>query len=833
MSTFVRFSAPTLLLLLAWIGVVAMQSGKTPPDRSALLSAKGEVVLDTNGRRYIYPEQGQMARQDLEASATPPPDPWTGTQSTWNYSEFGSAIGMAGMIVAPGSPYPEIFVASSTATFGSNDYWYVLQYNPVTRQYDQTFASSQLLPGFRRMVLANVAGDSTPELVVALANGKLVVYNSKTKKYIKTLNTAAGNPYNFSGPDMAIADIDGDGVNEIVLSQSDSFSSPHLYVYSVDGNLKWDIAGIGGTLAVGQMDSDAAQEIALSDGHVIDGATHAAQWFQPSRFDNIMIASDTDGDGIKELVTGGWNGVIAYDVAHQTPKWSFPIYYNASGVVRVADLDGDQVPELILGTNQWGGVYAYDIRTLALKWHVDTPNDGITNITIADVDNDGTLEVLWTAGYYDTGSDHLFVTDPRTQALKWQSFHLDGPFLGPFIGDLDGDGRKELVTASFKSESGYDSARILVFDATSHRLRAVSSPIVGPSPFVGSVDLKLQDVDRDGRMEILICAGFLEVYKFAADNTFQLSRFIFSTGPYSSAITAIDAADLDNDGQTEIIGSNAQSLVQVFSYNTGLAIWSTSVSPAPSFSRMAITDLEGDGIKDIVGITQNGIYAVDSALRGLKGQVTGQFTDFAVQNASGSTFVWVSTPLGYLIKYRFTAGAFNEISRIKLADEIDAFTLDGVDRVWISSNGTLKHMTLSGALLKTFSGFGWQFGVHVELANPSGFYTTGTFSVMGFGIASEFDICIQDDSRGDTLQFSSITGAYQFTQCGSAFSLNGTGTVSKRGSTVTLQDYSSGRRVVASVDATVNRGNATIQISPLGTVILIDRIIANNTCSCA
>lgn len=839
MSILYRFSSMILLLFLAWTGVAAMQNDKIPPDRAAQFNTNGLAIRDINDRQYIYPEQNLPARQDLVTAAAPPPDPWTGTQPTWSYSDFGNALGIAGIIVAPGSPYPEIFVSGSTGKFGGDDHWYVMQYNPVTRQYDQKFASSQLLPGFRRMVLANVTGDSTPELVVILTNGKLVVYDSKTKKYIKTINTAAGNPYGSGGPDMAIEDIDGDGINEIVISQSDFYTLAHLYVYSVDGNLKWDIPNIGGTLVVGQMDSDTALEIAISDGQVIDGATHAIQFTRPSNYSTVMTAADTDGDGIKELLTGDSDGVIAYDVAHQTTKWNFPINFNASGVVRVADLDGDHVPELLLGDKQGSAVYVYDIRTFAQKWYVPVSGNGVSTITIADVDNDGTQDVVWGTGFASTGPEYLYVADSRTQRLKWQSFYLLGPYNGPLVGDLDGDGRKELVTASTGSDYLSTSARIMVFDAASRKLRAISAPIINGSSSRTTEDMKLRDVDKDGRMEILIASddsydGAWEVYKFSVDNSFQITRRFVTSEFNSNVYTAIEGADLNNDGQTEIIVSNNRTLVDVYSYNTGQRLWSTTPTEylAPSFFRMVITDLDGDGVKDIVGITPDGISAVDSASHNIKGQFSGEFTDFALQTVSGSIYEWVTTRTGFLIKYRFTAGTFNEISRIKLADRIDAFTLDGVDRIWISSIGTLNHMTLNGTLLESYSGFGYPFAFHVEPANPSGFYVTGFFSIMGFGLAPEFDICIQDDNRGDTLQFSSTTGAYQFTQCGSANSLTGTGTISKRGSTITLQDSTSGRRVTASVDGSVNRGTATIQSSTLGTLSLLDRNTTNNTCTC-
>jgi len=95
-----------------------------------------------------------------------------------------------------------------------------------------------------------------------------------------------------------------------------------------------------------------------------------------------------------------------------------------------------------------------------------------------------------------------------------------------------------------------------------------------------------------------------------------------------------------------------------------------------------------------------------------------------------------------------------------------------------------------------------------------------------------FDICIQDDSNGSILKFNSTTGEYQFSNC-SGFTLNGVGSLIQRGSTITLQHYSSDRRVLARIDASVNKGTASIQVFLQGTTFTItDRNTANNTCAC-
>jgi hypothetical protein len=97
---------------------------------------------------------------------------------------------------------------------------------------------------------------------------------------------------------------------------------------------------------------------------------------------------------------------------------------------------------------------------------------------------------------------------------------------------------------------------------------------------------------------------------------------------------------------------------------------------------------------------------------------------------------------------------------------------------------------------------------------------------------ASFDICVQDDSNGSLLRLNSTTGEYQFTNC-SSFNASGTGSVIKRGGSITLQHYAADRRVLARIDAAVSRGAATVQILSLQAIFTItDRNTANNTCNC-
>ena len=99
-------------------------------------------------------------------------------------------------------------------------------------------------------------------------------------------------------------------------------------------------------------------------------------------------------------------------------------------------------------------------------------------------------------------------------------------------------------------------------------------------------------------------------------------------------------------------------------------------------------------------------------------------------------------------------------------------------------------------------------------------------------LGQTFDLCIQDDSSGSLLQINTVTGEYQFTNCGGLM-VGGKGTLTKRGSLITLQHNSTDRRLMATIDTATNKATASIQLFSQGrTFSIADRNITNNTCAC-
>jgi hypothetical protein len=844
----------TCIFLLVFVsGTNAFQSkgGKLNldnNDRATLHNQYGTVVQDSTGKRINYSRE-ELELQAAQASAKTPPvqspvaktEAFPNVEANWGYATFGSGIGISNIVVAQNGNHTEIYSGG-----GDDSYWIALRYNPTTNDYDQIYVSPYIAFSISRIKVADVIGNSDKEIVVTLENGTIYLYNQATKSLITTITTAATG---LTG--MEITDVDGDNVNDIILC-----STFHIYVYSGGGVLKWDLANVGGyELVVGQMDTDNAQEIAVTDGSVIDCDTHTVQWKRPQEFGRHLAAADIDNDGMKELIVAeGWQFVWAYDVDRKLPKWSISTSQDI-GAILVTDIDNNGSLELLVGQGQWGAVIAFDPMTQQQKWAVENPEHGVTNIAVGNADGDGAMELLWGAGATSSGQDHLYVANWQTQQIEWQNTHLDGPFIGPEVGDLDGDGRNEMVAISSDSNSGYSSGRILVFDAITQKLRAISGPTMSGLGWTGIHDLKLRDVNRDGRLEILVAASFtydgvIEIYSFDSSNNFTLN-WTNTTQPFGAPFYSVDAADVDGDGEMEIVGgvgaahSGVESIsIYVYSYNTSNEKWRSLHMGQGGITALSLADIDGDGSIEMIGMTnEHDVYIFDGASKVLEDILVGPFTAMRVQNVGGQPTIVLGNGNGELIMYRYSAGAYNQTYRQTLINKpIDGFTIDPQERVWIGSiddsfshnSGLLNQVTLGGTVLATYTGYGPTFGLRTAFVPRSGkFFTTGSYSILGFPSSNSIATTIGTYSPSDRtfyLRNTNNVGNADFTvQYGPAGAIPVVGDWDGNG-TITIGVYDpSSRTFYLRNSNTPGNADLVIQYGPSGAIPVVGDWDGNGT----
>ena len=259
----------------------------------------------------------------------------------------------------------------------------------------------------------------------------------------------------LTGAGVAIGDVDGDGVPDITACRFGG----GMYVFNNDGTLKWTVeqgcrgADPYGSLftspALADLEGDGVVEI-VSDYTIISGGTFRCTAAGYGTANSFTVPVDIDGDGELEIV----GGRMAMDK-------DCTILWQASGVCEghpaIADLDADTLPESVVGSDR---LFIMNAEDGSMRWPArDIVGGGGACVwafapAIADFDGDDRPEIVL-AGHssftvYDldcmTGGGPGLCGSGTTDMVLWTSPTDDASgFAGPAAFDFEGDGKSEVV----------------------------------------------------------------------------------------------------------------------------------------------------------------------------------------------------------------------------------------------------------------------------------------------------------------------------------------------------------------------------------------------------
>ena len=615
------------------------------------------------------------------------------------YALLGGGIGYSRLALVHAGGRTEI------ATSMGGAFWFTLRFDPQSATYQQSFVSPASTSAYVvRTLAADVLGDADEEIVVGMSNGQVLVADGQTHATLLTITPPAG-----SLTALACADLDGDAKAELL-----PLVTNKLYAYSGSGAQLWSVTGpTGNDLVCAQMDADPALEAACSGGQVVDCATHTVQWTKATGFGDDLAAGDFDGDGRAELVGAeAWGGLHAYDVELQQQKWAISFFNLQSLDMR--DLDGNGSLELLVGDAQWGVVHVYDPVTQLQLDSINNPEHGVTAVTAGDVDGDGATEILWSAGFTSSGEDHLYIVDRTTHALEYESPDLVGPVIGVQRGDIDGDGRDEIVACTSESDSSYSSGRILVFDAGSLDLRAIRAPVVGNLSWTGVREVVLANTDADPALEIVVAAdrlydGVIEVYDFSASNQFTLI-WTNATRPSGSPFDAVAVGDIDGDGNLEVVGGvdyahsgSIGCFVYVYDYGTHAEEWRSAHTGNYPLSRLWIADTDQDGQREILALNRGtgDVSVFDGLTKALEATIPGNFTSLELLDIGATPAALRPLVLGdvtgHVALYRHGSFGYQLATQGTLASTLIQNAQIHRRTTFVQSNGTIRQHNGLGA----------------------------------------------------------------------------------------------------------------------------------------
>lgn len=311
---------------------------------------------------------------------------------------------------------------------------------------------------------------------------------------------------------------------------------------------------------------------------------------------NLTVASD------QPFITTFSGGHIAF-----APRENFPMSSNPQAL-RLGDMDGDGQTDLVLAkrttrTSILRNTSTAGMLSMAGQADFTTAGNSLSG-NIGDLDGDGKLDIV-TTNYFD---DNISVLR-NTSTVGMLSFASKIDYntgIEPSsvaIGDLDGDGKPELIITN------YSSSFISVFRNTSTVGNISFAPKVDfPTAFAaGNQAVRIGDIDGDGKPDLVV-AEYRDDRISIFRNTSTLGtismapRVLFLTPgtPYSLKI-----GDLDNDGKPDIAVANRfENSFSVFknTSTSGSITLATRMDIATGQSpySLAMGDVDGDGKLEIV-----------------------------------------------------------------------------------------------------------------------------------------------------------------------------------------------------------------------------------------
>ncbi len=302
--------------------------------------------------------------------------------------------------------------------------------------------------------------------------------------------------YNGYDQNIAIGDVDGDGVSDIFATHDNAYNSLHRG----DGEA-FDCAPIfnGRTKFMGVR---GLHDYALAQQGYADDEANS---FQAHHTNTAPALADVDQDGVAELVFLASVQNASQDFREQgvalwvlendgtrPAAWVEPLHFSEylSGLwdygetnivaitnqVSVAELDPDRPgPEMVFAGFD-GRIHAVDSQRNSM-WDVAyTQSDVVATggVVIADLSADGAPEIVFTTYSTEEGFGELFVLDGGGNLLHRLPLPGRGAMPVPTIADADGDGALDIVVSVKDSENG--APQVLVYGVSTGRSNCLLWP---------------------------------------------------------------------------------------------------------------------------------------------------------------------------------------------------------------------------------------------------------------------------------------------------------------------------------------------------------------------
>ncbi|MEK7685281.1 MAG: PQQ-binding-like beta-propeller repeat protein [Verrucomicrobiota bacterium] len=303
-----------------------------------------------------------------------------------------------------------------------------------------------------------------------------------------------------------------------------------------------------------------------------------------SFLESAGIIADLDGDGRARAVIAGREELFVLDgqgklLWHWRTQGRFMTY--PAVLVRPGQ------PSLIYAADNAGLFTCLDGAGKEV-WHaqLNGPSSWSASV-LCDLESDGNFEVIQTD---ETGAVWAFAA--LTGQVVWQT-RIKGIPVSPAVGDLDGDGKPEIVVATG------DGA----VTALNHRGQVLWERKMGGSSLSWATSAPVIFAGSNGQGRVAAASSDGQFYCLNSKG-----EVLWRRTTRGAAASTISVGDLDLDGRADICLITQVGVIYRFD-ESGRVIWEIDMQ-GRSLAPGAMMDLDGDGKLDYALSTQDGFLQV-------------------------------------------------------------------------------------------------------------------------------------------------------------------------------------------------------------------------------
>ena len=353
-----------------------------------------------------------------------------------------------------------------------------------------------------------------------------------------------------------IADLENDGRSEVIVCAS---RDRRVICLDGSGEVRWDYQlrdaagdGIQATPSVVDYDGDGRKEVFFADEGGVVGCLDSRGkliWrvFTGDRVDySGPVVADVNGDSRIEVVFGSDSGTLYCLDDAGIELW----HYQGDGSIRgiPAVLRDDATSTMRIYVTFSGGTAACLSSEGKVLWSRDEPSTAKTRRSgpaLGDLDGDGRMEMISATGDFQVIACDATTGDER---WRWKGLHQIDQTNSFALADFDGSGRLDVVCGDGAGLGGPGRVYRLRDGKALWTADVRGGVVQGPS---------IGDVDGDGALEILVCTRENRLVCLSQDGQEE-----WDYPSAAGALTTPAIGDVDADGKVEIVFTSKDGFVR-------------------------------------------------------------------------------------------------------------------------------------------------------------------------------------------------------------------------------------------------------------------------------